>query len=133
MKKFKEKKYVNILQIVGLICGLITVFSVPIGCFFESIICVWLFLIGLPLTGLCLFLHEMLETRRKYTSDFITYINNKVQNAKTLDEYIEIRKEFINLAVENGIFCLAYPKDLNKMLGNLNVIIDSLKKLEEFK
>ena len=132
MEKFKENKIAKILSMLTVVFAITVLISAATGPIFKSEINLWICLISLILTVLFDLSEKIFSDKTKYTAEFIDYINDKIQNAKTLDEYIEIRKEFISLAVENNDFCLSYPRNLNQILNNLNVIINSLKKLDEY-
>lgn len=132
MEKFKENRIAKVLGVLTVVFAISFFIGTATGPIFKSVINLWICLISLILAILFDISEKIFSDKTKYTSKFIQYINDKIQNAKTLDEYIEIRKEFISLAVEDNQFCLSYPRNLNQILNNLNVIINSLKKLDEY-
>lgn len=132
MEPFKEKKFIISLNYVLAFSAIMTVI-----CFISLLTSDILFrasIIGFvvffPLALLSLILHTLLETESAYTSKFISYINDKIQNATTLEEYIKIRNEFLELAVKDGMYNLSFPRSLKDIHGKLNVIIGSLQKLK---
>lgn len=128
MEKFKEKKIVNRLNIITIILMSCWFISLFIGIFFNIniiMLCFLLMLLALIFNLIALYLSNI----NKYTDEFIEYINNKINNAKSLDELYVIEKEFIYLAIENKSYCLSYPMTLKNIHRNINSKIEILEKL----
>lgn len=127
MKKFKEKKIVNVLNIITVILGISWFLSIVIGIFYPP------FLLGfllLPITIIPITIASLLSERKTYTRLFITYIENKINNATTLSEFILIQDEFFSLAVENKTYCLSFPQTLKDIHRNIISKIEILEKIK---
>lgn len=125
MKKFKEKKIVNVLNIISLVLGLCWISSLVIGVFYH------LFLFGfllLPIAVIPILLSDFLSDKNEYTRRFIAYIQNKIDDAETLDELKSIRWEFLELATKDKMYCLSFPVNLRYIHRDLNSKIEILEK-----
>lgn len=127
MEKFKEKKIVNILDIIiviGLILFLLCLFLMPFSKVFG------LGFLILPSMIPIILLSWYFSDKNKYTSELLKYMRNKLNTAKTLNDLKDIEKEFIYLAIENCSVSinLSYPTDLKNIHREILNKIDILEK-----
>lgn len=125
MKKFKEKRIVKILDMVSVIIGLCWIVLSPIGIFYHP------FLLGfllLPIAVIPILISFTLSDRDTYTRLFIGYMENKVQNAITLEDLKSIEREFLDLAVEGTMYCLSFPINLKNIHRDIHSKIELLEK-----
>lgn len=118
MEKFKEKRFIVILEYITSITGLLGFLSIMpvIG---DNIKIVWQF----SILGIFLVLFSttlIFETKSKYTKRFLKYIEDKILNASSREEIESIRKEFIDLSVKDGIWILSRPKTLQESYKKLD-------------
>jgi ABC-type bacteriocin/lantibiotic exporter with double-glycine peptidase domain len=126
MDKFKEKKIVNILNIIFVI-----MFSLFIVSFLLSILNP-IFLVGILFIPICFIfsiLANTLSDLRKYSIDFINYITNKLNKSSNLEELYDCLNEFKTLAISNGTYNLKYPHDLRKIHEKILSQIEILERL----
>ena len=71
-----------------------------------------------------------LSKKDEYTSKFIKYMRNRLNEAYTKKELYSILGEFEELAVENGMYCLSYPVDLKRIHQEIRTKIDFLMELK---
>jgi len=127
MEKFKEKKSVIICNQIGAFTTLVFLLSVFISIFYpKALFGMFSLLVGLPLAIYV----KIVSDKEKYTSTFIDYMELKINNAKTLEEFKEIYKEFDYLAIEDDRYALSFPNDLKSLQSK---IINSIKILEKLK
>lgn len=125
MEKFKEKIIVKISTAISIIMIVCWLMSLLIGAFYNP------FLIGfllLPIATIPMLITTICSDEKKYTRDFILYINNKISEAKTLDELEAILKEFESLAIENKTYCLSFPIALKAIHRDILSRISILEK-----
>jgi len=125
MEKFKERKIVNIAQIIIMIIGVSWLLSLFLVFISDK------FLLGfllLPCAIPFLIISFCYSTRDKYTNEFLIYIRKKLNNASNLEELIAIEKEFLRLATEDKMYCLSYPVNLKQIHIEINSKIDILQK-----
>jgi len=126
MVKFKEKRIVIILDIISLIISLCGIVSIFLLIFSE------MFLLGFLLIFCAIpffVVSSWLSNKDEYTTEFLAYMRKKLDVAKTLDELLEIEKEFISLAIDGKLYCLSFPNDLRKIQQEINNKIDILQKI----
>ena len=133
MEPFKEKPYVKVLISILYFLTVTTILSLFIGIIFSKFFMFFVFVVSFIFTFIFAIVVLFTETKSKYTSVFITYIEEKMKNAVTIEEYTEIRNEFMELSVKDGIFILAYPKTLNRIILKIETILVLLEKIEEEK
>ena len=127
MEKFKEKKSVIICNQIGSFTTLVFLLSVFISIFYpKALFGMFSLLVGLPLAIYV----KIVSDKEKYTSTFIDYMELKIDNAKTLEEFKELNKEFDYLAIEDDRYVLSFPNDLKSIQSK---IINSIKILEKLK
>ena len=125
MEKFKEKRIVNILNIIGtcmLVIFLIGIFGMMFSPMFG------LGFLAIPVGFICSVLASSISKKGKYTTEFLKYMKDKLQTASTLEDLILIRSEFYDLAVEGSQFCLSFPHDLRNIQREIENKIDILIK-----
>jgi hypothetical protein len=130
MEKFKEKKIVNILDRITLSFLILLVLSFILLIFND------IFLFGLSFLLLAVItnsISEMLSQKRKYTNDFISYIEEKIKEVSSLDDLEELLSEFENLSIENGVYILDYPNTLRELHKNILSKIEIIKIIESNK
>jgi len=127
MEKLKQSKTFNILESIT-----VSLFGLWL---MSMIISIWNhnFLLGILLIPLAVIIHltsKIFDKQPKYTEQFINYINNKLNNAVSLEQLINIRTEFEDLAIKNGMYNLSYSIDLKKIHSEIYAKIDVLSKIK---
>lgn len=143
MEKFVESKFVtrsvNIglgSLLIGLLFALIAV-TTSIFLEFTDWWTAFCFIFGTGLVfGGALFgaIVGRFSKRDEYTSKFIKYIRLRLSEAYTKEELESLLREFGELAIEGGTYCLSYPVDLRRIHQEIITKIDfitELKKREE--
>ena len=128
MEKFKEKKIVVVFESICMISMIIFLISLFLVIFSDN------FLLGfliLPFTAPFAILSIVLSDKSKYTSKFLIYMRDKLNKAITLNELLEIEKEFKYLAIKDKMYCLSYPYDLKDIHKEINSKIDILIKQKQ--
>lgn len=143
MEKFVESKFVTRSVNIGLLSFLLgVIFALVAGvtsifveftdwwikfCFIFGVILVF----GGSLYGAIV---GRFSKRDEYTSKFIKYIRIRLSEAYTKEELESLLREFGELAIEGGTYCLSYPVDLRRIHQEIITKIDfitELKKREE--
>jgi hypothetical protein len=126
MEKFEEKKIVNILQTVSVVLFFLFLTSLLLTILNEVFVFGFLFI---PLSFLFLTISKMISNKGKYSSQFIDYMENKVNNSSTIGELEDCLDEFNFLAIRNGMYDLEYPTDLRRIHQKIINQIEILKKI----
>jgi hypothetical protein len=125
MEKFKEKKIVNILFTTAVSMFGLWIITLILSVF-NSIFLAGFLLI--PVAALCLLIGSILSDSKKYSREFIDYMDNRINKAKTLHDLYDCLDEFQNLAIENNMYCLDYAHDLRKIHQKIISQIEILEK-----
>ena len=126
MEKFEEKKIVNILQTVSVVLFFLFLTSLLLIILNEVFMFGFLFI---PLSFLFLTISKIISNKGKYSSQFIDYMENKVNNSKTIGELEDCLNEFNFLVIRNGMYDLEYPTDLRRIHQKIINQIEILKKI----
>ena len=127
MEKFKEKKSIDFCENIMAILFIIFIVSVFISIFYNKAI---LGILSLLLSFPFALYSKICSKKEEYTQKFIEYIENKIKNAKTLEEFNKLYQEFEYLSTENNRFFLSFPNDLKSIQSR---IIDCINLLEKIK
>jgi len=128
MKEFKEKKIVEILNMIVVIIGILFILSLILA------IINYKFLLGFLLLPCCLpfiILSWYFSDINEYTDKFLKYIQFELKEATNLDSLYHIKKEFERLAIKDKKYCLSYPQVLRKIHAEILNKIDILEKFKQ--
>lgn len=125
MKKFKEKKYIEILYIAAMITFVLWLLTL-ISFLFTNYFAIGFML--LLVSGVLSTIASTLSKRKIYSSNFIKYMKNKLKSAKSLNELKEILVEFGELAIDKGAYNLSYPTELKEIHSEIINKIEILEK-----
>lgn len=131
MEPFKEKRHVEVLINILYFLAVSAILNLVIGISFNIFFMFFAFMTSITLAIIVGIIVVFTETKSKYSSLFISYINAKIQTASTIEEFTEIRNEFLELSAKDGIFILTYPRDLNRILRQLDDMITLLHRIEK--
>lgn len=127
MEKFKEKRSSEVLLVISVIMGILSLITFFIGLFTNSMI--GLGILGLPISAILTFISKGLSTQDSYTREFLLYMRKKLKSAKTLEELYQIEKEFRELAIKDKMYNLSFPMDLRQIHQEINNKIEILEML----
>jgi len=125
MEKFKEKKIVNILLTIAISMFGLWIITLILSVFNKIFLAGFLLI---PVATLCILIGSTLSDSKKYSREFIDYMNNRINKAKTLHDLYDCLDEFRNLAIENNMYCLDYAHDLRKIHEKIVFQIEILEK-----
>ncbi len=128
MEKFKENRVAHIAEMTTMFMMIGWLLGIFIGLFYHP----FLFsILLLPVALIPIAISFAFSTRDKYTSKFLEYMRVKIDNVITLEDALEVEKEFRSLAIEDNQYCLSWPQTLKYMHRDINSIILILNKQKQ--
>ena len=131
MEEFVENRKYKVISNIAAISFLISTASLLVGGMWIAEV-LFVFIFGMPLTLILFLIGATYADRPKYTKRFIQYIRNKTDKAETISELMDIKAEFIRLAVnDNGLFKLSYPTTLKEVYKEIEYKVKIIKQLSK--
>lgn len=130
MEPFKENKIANILEYMGMFSTILFILSLLLMFFNHWFGIGFLFI---PFGGVCYFFNGLISKKENYTREFITYIKDKINKAKSLEDLLSVEKEFNRLAIKDGMYCLSFPHSLKTIQAKILSQIEILEKINSSK
>ena len=129
MEKFKEKKFIEISDIIGMLAFILMLVGLLlclVSHYFIYLV-VLMFLIGF----ICAVIIGSFSDKQKYTDQFIKYIEDKLSKANSLEDLLKVEKEFIDLSIEGRVYNLKNPEKLKTIHRKINAQIEILNKITQ--
>lgn len=130
MEKFKEKRIVKILNIITgvlMLSWLVGLLLVLVSDKFLITFVLLPCILPFAITA------SVLSQKNKYTKEFLAHMREKLSKIRTLEELLEIKKEFEDLAIKDGVYYLSFPGDLKNIHQEIIYKIDILEKQKNIK
>jgi membrane-bound ClpP family serine protease len=127
--RISENKWISFTQSIA---GIVFILAFLIGSIFTfstgNPLGVGIILISLLISTILILICSALSTLKQRTSVYLIEITDRMNECKSIEEYVKLQREFYDEVIEDGIIRLPFPQSIKKILNELETIIKTLEK-----
>jgi membrane-bound ClpP family serine protease len=127
--RISENKWISFTQSIA---GIVFILAFLIGSIFTfstgNFLGVGIILISLLISTILILICSALSTLKQRTSVYLIEITDRMNECKSIEEYVKLQREFYDEVIEDGIIRLPFPQSIKKILNELETIIKTLEK-----
>jgi uncharacterized membrane protein (DUF485 family) len=127
--RISEDKRISFTQSIAVIFLILAFFIGSIFTFATgNPLGIGIILLSLLITTILILICSSLSTLKQRTSVYLIEITDRMNECKSIEEYVKLQREFYDEVIEDGIIRLPFPQSIKKILNELETIIKTLEK-----